>query len=41
MIIHAYQEICLSNAQSALGDTFDFAVITCGISGKYADIVDT
>ncbi len=31
---HAYREIYLSNAQSALGDAFDYAVNTCGISGK-------
>lgn len=33
MTIHAYQEIYLSNAQAALGDAFDYAVNTCGISG--------
>lgn len=32
-MIHAYQEIYLSNAQAALGDAFDYAVNTCGISG--------
>lgn len=31
---HAYQEIYLSNAQSALGDAFDYAVNTCGIAGN-------
>ena len=31
---HAYREIYLSNAQSALGDAFDYAINTCGISGK-------
>ncbi len=30
---HAYREIYLSNAQSALGDAFDYAVNTCGIPG--------
>ena len=30
----AYQEIYLSNAQAALGDAFDYAVNTCGISGE-------
>ena len=34
MTIHAYQEIYLSNAQAALGDAFDYAVNTCGISGS-------
>ena len=29
----AYREIYLSNAQSALGDAFDYAVNTCGIPG--------
>lgn len=33
MTIHAYQETYLSNAQSALGDAFDYAVNICGISG--------
>ena len=32
-MIHAYQEIYLSNAQATLGDAFDYAVNTCGISG--------
>ncbi len=31
---HAYQEIYLSKAQSVLGDAFDYAVNTCGISGN-------
>lgn len=31
---HAYREIYLSNAQSALGDAFDYAINTCGILGK-------
>ena len=31
---HAYQEIYLNNAQSVLGDAFDYAVNTCGISGN-------
>lgn len=30
---HAYQEIYLSNAQSTLGDAFDYAVNTCNIPG--------
>ena len=34
MMPHAYREIYLSNAQSALGDAFDYAINTCGISGK-------
>ena len=33
MITHAYQEIYLNNAQSALGDAFDFAINTCHIPG--------
>ncbi len=33
-MIHAYQEIYLSNAQAALGDAFDYAVNTCGILGS-------
>lgn len=32
-MIRAYQEIYLSKAQSVLGDAFDYAVNTCGISG--------
>ena len=31
---HAYQEIYLNKAQSVLGDAFDYAVNTCGISGN-------
>lgn len=31
---HAYQEIYLNNAQSVLGDAFDYAINTCGISGN-------
>ena len=30
---HAYREIYLSNAQSVLGDAFDYAINTCQISG--------
>ena len=30
---HAYREIYLSNAQSVLGDAFDYAINTCGITG--------
>lgn len=30
---HAYQEIYLSKAQSAMGDAFDYAVNTCAILG--------
>ena len=30
---HAYQEIYLSNAQSVLGDAFDYAINTCQMSG--------
>lgn len=33
-MIHAYREIYLNNAQSALGDAFDYAVNICGIPGK-------
>ena len=33
-MIHAYQEIYLSNAQTLLGDAFDYAVNVCGISGN-------
>jgi len=33
MMTHAYHEIYLSNAQSMLGDAFDYAVNVCGISG--------
>ncbi|MCI9474859.1 MAG: helix-turn-helix transcriptional regulator [Emergencia sp.] len=31
---HAYREIYLSNAQSVLGDAFDYAVNTCSINGN-------
>ena len=34
MMIHAYQEIYLNNAQAALGEAFDYAVNTCNISGE-------
>ena len=34
MTTHAYQEIYLSNAQSALGDAFDYAVNVCKVSGS-------
>ena len=33
MMIHAYQEIYLSKAQSVMGDAFDYAVNTCAILG--------
>lgn len=33
-MIHAYQEIYLNKAQSVLGDVFDHAINTCGISGS-------
>lgn len=33
-MIHAYQEIYLSKAQSVLGDAFDYAVNACGITGN-------
>lgn len=33
-MIHAYQEIYLSKAQSVLGDAFDYAVNACGIPGS-------
>ena len=32
-MIHAYQEIYLSNAQRALGEALDYAVNTCGVKG--------
>lgn len=32
-MIRAYQEIYLSKAQAVLGDTFDYAVNTCNLSG--------
>ena len=31
---HAYQETYLNKAQSVLGEAFDYAVNTCGISGN-------
>lgn len=34
MMTCAYQEIYLNKAQSVLGDAFDYAVNTCGISGS-------
>ena len=34
MMTHAYQEIYLNNAQSVLGDAFDYAINTCGILGS-------
>lgn len=34
MMIHAYREIYLNKAQSALGDAFDYAVNACEISGE-------
>ena len=33
-MIHAYQEIYLSKAQSVLGDAFDYAVNTCKMCGS-------
>ena len=33
MMTHAYREIYLSNAQSVLGDAFDYAINTCQIPG--------
>lgn len=33
MMTHAYREIYLNNAQTVLGDAFDYAVNTCGFSG--------
>lgn len=33
-MIHAYQEMYLSKAQSVLGDAFDYAINTCGIDGN-------
>ena len=33
-MIHAYREIYLNNAQSALGDAFDYAINTCHIPGE-------
>ena len=34
MMIHAYQEIYLSNAQSMLGDAFDYGINACHIPGS-------
>ena len=34
MMTHAYQEIYLDNAQSVLGDAFDYAVNVCKIPGN-------
>ena len=34
MKIHAYQEIFINKAQSLLGDTFDYAINVCNISGE-------
>ncbi len=34
MTTRAYQETYLSKAQAALGDAFDYAINTCGISGE-------
>ena len=33
-MIHAYQETYLNKAQSVLGDSFDYAVNSCGITGN-------
>lgn len=33
MMIHAYQETYLNNAQAALGEAFDYAVNDCSITG--------
>lgn len=33
-MMHAYQEIYLNKAQAVLGDAFDYAINTCGISGE-------
>ncbi len=33
-MIHAYQEIYLSNAQAALGDAFDYVIRVCGVPGE-------
>ncbi len=32
-MVHAYQEVYLSKAQSVMGDTFDYAINTCAILG--------
>ena len=34
MMIHAYQEIYVRKAQTALGDALDYAINTCGIPGE-------
>lgn len=34
MMTHAYQEIYLSNAQSMLGDAFDYAINVCNVCGE-------
>ena len=34
MMIHAYREIYLSNAQANLGEAFDYAINTCQIPGN-------
>ena len=34
MMIRAYPETYLNNAQAALGDAFDYAINTCGIPGE-------
>lgn len=34
MMIHAFQEMYLSKAQSVLGDAFDYAINICGINGN-------
>lgn len=34
MMTHAYQEIYLSSAQTALGDAFDYAIHTCRLPGE-------
>ena len=34
MTIRAYPETYLSKAQAVLGDAFDYAINTCGISGE-------
>lgn len=33
-MIHAYQETYLTKAQAVLGDAFDYAINTCGITGE-------
>ena len=34
MMTHAYQEMYLNKAQAVLGDAFDYAVNSCGITGS-------